>query len=121
MSRILIAEDDRANRRLAQLVLQEAGHSVETVNDGFQALDALREGAYDLILLDIMMPGLTGFEVSETVRGSGSANASTPIIAITAYMQEFEPERFARAGFNYVISKPYAVDELKGIVAHHLR
>ena len=63
MARILIAEDDEDLRLLLRLVVQRAGHEVEGVGDGVAALRAITRGGYDLVVLDNMMPGMTGLEV----------------------------------------------------------
>ena len=81
MLKILIAEDDRELRHLFGRVLAKDGYSVKGVSNGREALDALEADYYDLIISDIMMPVMDGYELVNTLRESGS---TTPILMITA-------------------------------------
>mgnify|MGYP000064797444 CR=1 FL=1 len=81
MARILIAEDDEDLRLLLRLVVQRAGHEVEGVGDGVAALRAITRGGYDLVVLDNMMPGMTGLEVLRACKDiTGAARPVMPIL-----------------------------------------
>ena len=81
MFKILIAEDDRELRQLFQHVLLKNGYTVKGVSDGQQALDALEKDYYDLIISDIMMPNMDGYELVRSLRDAGD---SIPVLMVTA-------------------------------------
>ena len=116
MSRILLAEDDPALRRLLAAILEEAGHRVLAVADGEAAAEALQAFTPDLVVTDILMPRRDGLELIRAIRGS---RAGTPILAIsgggTSGMDEVL--RFARLlGADATLAKPFGLVELHGAV-----
>ena len=104
--RILYADDQSDVRSLIQLHLERTGHHVVAVANGEEALRALREHTFDVLLLDEQMPGMTGSEVWRTIRSE--QNAPSPVaIAVTGYDTEEEQDRLLQLGFHTVIGKPF--------------
>ena len=91
--RILLVEDVRVNQMVASAILKRAGHSVQVAENGQEALDAIAEGAFDLVLMDIQMPVMNGFEATERIRASEPATRDLPIVALTAHTLESDRER----------------------------
>jgi len=112
--RVLCAEDSAVNLKLMTRILQKAGHEVVGVGDGRAALTALREGQFDLALMDIQMPVLDGIETVRAVRQeeSRSGGARLPIIAVTAHAMSGDRENCLEAGFDGYVSKPIRIAEL---------
>ena len=114
--RILIADDDRDTvLSLATILLQE-GHEVREVYRGDAVLDQVRAYKPDVVLLDIGMPGLTGFEVARHVERE--LGRTRPLmIAITAWKQNSAKVLGKLVGFDHYVTKPYSMDELLGLIA----
>ena len=110
--RILAAEDDRLGRELIATILQGAGYRVDLVADGRQAIDAFRDHRYDLVLMDIQMPGMDGVEATRQLRHLEAEDEHTPVLALTAYALEQERERCFSAGMDDFIVKPIEPDGL---------
>ena len=110
--RVLLAEDSATNRMLATAILKSAGYDVTATANGRELLSAIRAEAYDLILMDIFMPEMDGFEATAAVRALPDARARIPIIAMTAYAVESDRERCLAAGMSDYISKPIHKQEL---------
>ncbi|MDE3195533.1 MAG: response regulator [Acidobacteriota bacterium] len=119
MKRILIADDQATARELLKTVLSGAGYQVFEAIDGNDAVARAAELRPDLILLDIHMPGKTGFEVCDFVRNHSDLS-TTPIIAITAGLMSGERERALSAGFTEFVSKPVSISALRLTVARLL-
>ena len=116
-ARILIVDDDDVSCRLFAEVLEGDGHKVQKAHSGEEALDRLRTEAYDLLLVDVRMPGITGLDVSRTMR---QEQPELPIIVMTAFGSiETAVEAIHEGAFDYV-SKPMNLDELKKIVSRAL-
>ncbi len=111
--RILAAEDDRSGRELIATILRGAGYRVDLVADGQQAIDAFRDRRYDLVLMDIQMPGIDGVEATRQLRRLESENEHTPVLALTAYALDQERERCFSAGMDDFIVKPIEPDGLR--------
>lgn len=105
---VLVADDDPVNRRLASILLTRAGHTVHAVASGFEALSALALRAFDLILLDYEMPGLSGPETAQRIRSGdcGEQAKSATILAVTGHCGEGERQCCLNAGMDGVIVKP---------------
>ena len=112
MNRILIVEDEVPIAQLIEMSLARAGYQCEAVNDGCAAADKIEQNDYDLVLLDIMLPGLDGYELLEYLRPMG-----TPVIFITAKGTLGDRVR----GLNDYIVKPFEVAELVARVESVLR
>ena len=111
MPNLLIAEDDPDIRELLNFRLAAAGHAVTAVEDGPSALDAAAEAAPDLVLLDVMMPGLSGIDVCRALRARPET-ADLPVILLTARSQEADVQAGFRAGADDYITKPFSPREL---------
>ncbi len=108
--RILVVEDNDVNRLLAVRVLEKAGYRTEIAVDGKTALDALEKNRYDVVLMDVNMPDMDGFEVTRIIRGDRfreSPNHGVPIIAVTAHSLDEDLARCLAAGMNDYVSKPF--------------
>ncbi|MEI9991951.1 MAG: response regulator [Rhizomicrobium sp.] len=104
--RVLLAEDNKINQQFAVHLLAKAGHTVVVANNGHEAVDALRAGDFDVVLMDIQMPELDGIEATKQIRKLPSAKARIPIIAMTAHAMSGAREEYLRAGMDDYISKP---------------
>jgi len=106
--RVLLAEDNLVNQRIALAVLEHWGVQVTAVSNGVDALAQLQEHSFDVALLDIRMPGLSGVEVTQAIRSYADARrAAIPIIALTANAFEADRATYLAAGMNACITKPY--------------
>jgi len=105
--RILIADDNPVNCRLAMLLLEKAGHRIDMVEDGAAAVEAVRRGDYDLVLMDVQMPGLDGLAATRRIRELEVAKAGVPVVAITANAMAGDDDRCLAAGMNDYITKPF--------------
>jgi signal transduction histidine kinase/CheY-like chemotaxis protein len=111
--RILVAEDNELNQHLMKQLLSKRGHEVYVAATGTEALARLDELAPDLLLLDLHMPEMDGFQVIEAIRaGERSSGGHLPVIAVTARARELDRERCLASGVDGFISKPIAADDL---------
>ncbi|WP_340817657.1 PAS domain S-box protein [Methanolobus sp. WCC4] len=106
--RVLVVEDNIVNQNVAQSILKKLGISAEIANNGVEALKALEERAYDLVLMDVQMPEMDGFEATRHIRDQQSAvlDHHVPIIAMTAHAMKGDRELCYEAGMDDYISKP---------------
>jgi PAS domain S-box-containing protein len=113
-ARVLVAEDNIINQRVALGILKRLGIRAEAVANGTEALEALRKIPYDLVLLDVQMPVLDGYETVRAIRrpGSGVLNPKVPVVALTAHALEGDRERCLEAGMDDYVSKPITPQEL---------
>ena len=102
---ILVVEDNRTNRELMTYLLRAFGYEVTAVAEGETGLREAQSGSYDLILCDVLMPGIDGFEFSRRYQGLASDH-KPPLVAVSALAMVGDRERLLRAGFNGYISKP---------------
>jgi len=111
---LLLAEDQPINQKLATRLLQKMGHSVTVVENGRQALLALEKNQFDVILMDIQMPEMDGFEATAAIREreKSQEGAHVPILAMTAHAMAGDRERCLEAGMDGYVSKPINVQEL---------
>lgn len=105
MKKILVTDDDPRNRKLEETLLRANGYDVRSVESGKASLEAVAVDPPDLILLDLMMPGMDGFEVVRQLKAD-PATRRIPIIMVTALDDEGSRMRLAAAGVSEVISKP---------------
>jgi CheY-like chemotaxis protein len=118
--RILLAEDNEINRRVAVRILEKEGHQVFAVEDGRKALDALRSWTFDVVLMDVQMPVMDGLEATRAIRQSErQSSAHIPIIALTAHAMSGDRERCLEAGTDDYISKPINVRALLSLLEKH--
>jgi DNA-binding response OmpR family regulator len=112
---VLVADDDEDILQLVAFRLERAGYTVVTAPDGQQALVAAREHQPDLAVLDVMMPGLNGYEVTRQLRAD-PATAHIPVILLTARVQEADVSRGFEAGADDYLRKPFSPQELRSRV-----
>ncbi|GAA2244489.1 response regulator transcription factor [Streptomyces indiaensis] len=115
MACVLVADDDADIRELVAFKLTQSGHEVTAVEDGLQALQAVRELKVDIALLDIRMPGISGLDLCRQLRAAPET-ASLPIILITARSQEGDIEDGFAAGADDYVIKPFSPRELSSRV-----
>jgi two-component system sensor histidine kinase/response regulator len=104
--RILLADDNAGNCRIVVLMLEKAGHQIAVVNDGAQAIEAVREKDYDVVLMDVQMPDVDGLEATRRIRALSGDKASVPIIAVTANALTGDDKRCFAAGMDDYLTKP---------------
>ena len=114
--RVLVVDDNAINRRVAQEILQNAGCFVVTADGGNAAIEVVQHQAFDIVLMDIQMPGMSGVEATERIR-SLKLPQLPPIVAMTAYSMAGDKAKFMDAGLDEYISKPIRPDELLPKVA----
>eukprot|EP01132_Coremiostelium_polycephalum_P011097 gene11097-13573_t len=114
---ILLAEDNIVNQRLAVRLLERFGHKVTLAENGLQAVAACEMKEFDLILMDVQMPHMGGFEATSTIRKRESElGKHTPIIAMTAHALARDKEKCLEAGMDDYLSKPINPDQLKSLI-----
>jgi CheY-like chemotaxis protein len=119
--RILQAEDDAAIAELTQHLLQKKGWSVVTVPDGEKAFETFQKGCYDLVLMDVQMPGMDGLEATRRIREyEQSKGFNVPIIALTAHALEADRNGCIEAGMNDFLTKPIQNDSLYSCIEGYL-
>ena len=109
--RILLAEDNPVNLQVATAMLVKRGHHVDVVSNGREAVDAVTARGYDVVLMDIQMPEMDGFEATERIRGLARGKA-LPIIALTAHALSGERERCLARGMTGYLAKPFRAHDL---------
>ncbi|MGX7708641.1 ATP-binding protein [Methylobacterium sp. Gmos1] len=114
--RILLVEDIEVNRELACLMLRKAGHGVDVATDGFQAVRAAEAGAYDLVLMDVQMPGLDGTMATRLIRCLPGPAGRVPVIAMTANVLPDQVQSFREAGMDDHLGKPFTPAELAALL-----
>lgn len=115
--RILVVEDEASLARSLQLELNHEGYEVETAQNGYEAMGRLSEGKWDLVLLDIMLPGLDGFEVCSRIR----KHSDVPIIMLTARDATSDKIRGLDTGADDYVAKPFVIEELLARIRARLR
>jgi two-component system sensor histidine kinase/response regulator len=116
--RILLAEDNPVNQRVALKMLEKFGYRADAVGNGLEVIEALKAVPYDLLLMDVQMPEMDGLEATRQIRGLGSGikNGHIPIIAMTAHAMKGFRQKCLDAGMNDYVSKPVDPGELEGVI-----
>ena len=111
--RILLAEDNPVNQKLAVRLLEKRGHSVVVATNGLEALEALEHERFDLVLMDVQMPEMSGLEATEAIRfKERETGRHIPIIAMTAHAMRGDRERCLESGMDGYATKPLSIGEL---------
>jgi CheY-like chemotaxis protein len=119
MPRILIVDDRARNRELLRIVLEQQGHLIVEAADGDEALRMIREQTTDLVLLDLTMPNIDGYEVLKKIRGNPQS-AALLVIAVTAHAMQNDREKILAAGFNGYVATPASVSTIRNEVSRAL-
>ena len=119
---VLLVEDNRINQIVTNQILTRAGISADTASSAEEALAALAEHRYGVVLMDVQMPGMDGIAATRVIRDPHSEvlDHNVPVIAMTAYTSEDDRRAFAEAGMTDYVSKPLEVDRLLEVVRAHL-
>ena len=117
---ILLVEDHPINQKVALIFLEKLGYQVEVALDGEQGVAAAEQKPYDLILMDIQMPVMSGFVATQKIRTGGGPNAHTPIIAMTANAMPSDKEACIQYGMNDFLTKPFTQEDLAHMLATYL-
>lgn len=118
---VLIVEDNATNQMLIAAYLDKFGLSYATAANGREALEMLGQGAYDLVLMDVMMPEMDGLEATRRIRGLEGGHARIPIVALTANAMAGDRETYLEAGMDGYVSKPINAHDLFFAMAEHLQ
>lgn len=118
-AKILLVEDNAANRYLETFLLENSGFAVVHAANGFEALSKARAEQPDLILMDIQMPEMDGYEAARTLRDTPEV-AQIPIVAVTSYAMTGDRERALRLGFVGYLEKPIATETFVAQIARFL-
>lgn len=113
---LLLVDDSATNRALASSLLARLGYTVDHVDSGPKAVDAVRAGNYAAVLMDIWMPGMDGFEATAAIRALPSPNGTLPIIAMTAHAGDKERRRCLDSGMDDHVGKPIDRAELAAVL-----
>ncbi|HET7486694.1 MAG TPA: response regulator [Acidimicrobiales bacterium] len=119
--RILVADDNPVNQRLAALLLERMEYRVDTVGDGAEAVTAVFRGGYDAVVMDCEMPGMDGYQASGEIRRREAGSRHIPIVAVTASVLHTDVERALAAGMDAHVGKPIDRNELARTLARLLR
>jgi CheY-like chemotaxis protein len=114
--KVLHVDDDPMNLRVVQEILGAFGHDAVMACSGQEALERLAVEAFDIMLLDIHMPGMTGVDVIERLRSSSGPERDIPVIALTADVYSRRPAEYVALGFNDFVSKPILVSGLMATI-----
>jgi hypothetical protein len=114
--RILLAEDNLVNQRVAISMLGKMGHRITLATNGLEAVEQWREGAFDLIFMDVQMPEMTGMQAARQIRQEEAAGAHIPIVAMTASAMSEERDRCLAAGMDGFISKPVSYQVIEDMI-----
>ena len=115
--KVLIVDDEELNRKLSKIILEENGLVADEAADGAQAIDLIKANEYDLVLMDIQMPGMSGLEATHILR---KEKANLPVIALTANAKKEDEEIYIAAGMTDYLSKPFKEQELLSKILHVL-
>ncbi|MEL6791378.1 MAG: ATP-binding protein [Pseudomonadota bacterium] len=118
--RVLVAEDNLANKRFVSAVLGSFDVETDIVMNGADAVEAAKKTAYDLILMDVHMPIMNGVEATKRIRAAGQLNAETTIVALTAVTMPGDHKQFINAGMDDVLPKPLELASLRSKIAASL-
>ena len=119
---VLLVEDNKVNQKVAERILEKFGYISDIVSNGKEAINILEKKSYDIVLMDIQMPIMDGFEATRIIRDfeSNVVDHAVPIIAMTAHAMKGDRDRCLEAGMDDYISKPMRPDELKEVIYRQL-
>lgn len=120
-ARVLAVDDSPDSLNVLGCYLQRLGHQAELVESGFAAVEVTKKQSFDLIFMDVQMPGMDGFQATAMIRKQSALNREIPIIALTANAMVGDSERCFEAGMNDYLTKPYEADTLKRVIDKWVR
>ena len=109
----MVIEDEEEVRNLLADILIESGHHVETASDGSQGIELFKEKDFDMVFTDLGMPGMSGWQVAETVK---RINSKIPVAVITGWNVEMEKSEMRERGVNLIAHKPFEVNQILDLV-----
>lgn len=109
---ILLVEDNKLNQTVVKFTLKRYGYHIDVANNGIEAVEMFKEGTYDFILMDVMMPEMDGLEATKIIREEENGDDRIPIIALTADIMVANEEKCLENGMDAHLSKPFDVDHL---------
>ena len=119
-TRVLLVEDIVANQVVTATQLRREGHLVDIANDGPEAIAAVAAQPYDMIFMDIFMPGMNGLETTRQIRGMGGCAANVPIFALSANVAQEDQAKCEAAGMNGMLGKPISLQELLDVIGRRV-
>ena len=114
---VLLAEDNAVNQKLASRLLEKRGHTVTLANDGREAVELVKAGEFDVVLMDVQMPNMSGLEATAAIRDlERGTGRHVPIVAMTAHAMRGDQQRCLEAGMDDYVSKPIQPDHLMEVI-----
>jgi CheY-like chemotaxis protein len=114
---VLVVEDNPINLRVALLSLKKLGIEAETCSNGREAVECFQTGRWDVVFMDIQMPGLDGIQATQNIRQNVDADRQPFIVALTAHAMGAHRDQCRNAGMNAFLAKPFSSDDLAAVVA----
>ena len=111
--RVLVAEDNQINQRVIRALLERMGHACQTVSNGLEAVRAVQDAPFDMVLMDVQMPEMDGVEATREIRALGGHFLALPIVAVTANVLPGDAARYVGQGMNGVLAKPIEPQALR--------
>ncbi len=115
--RVLVVDDVAMNRDIAAAFIHSAGHEVDCAENGMMAVQAVVKNAFDVVTMDLRMPGIDGFEAARRIRALEPAGQRVPIVALTAAVSSEQAEQCRAAGMDGHLAKPFTLESLLGALA----
>lgn len=118
---ILIAEDNEVNQFVLTKMVEKMGYNVTVVDNGEDAVEAVKRYPYDMIFMDVQMPNMDGIQATRMIKGSLPSKSSIFIVAVTAHAMKGDSEKYLAAGMDEYISKPISIDAVSGVIDKFLK
>ncbi len=119
-SKVLLVDDDQLSRRMMELLLSEEGYNYDTASNGEEAVVAVQSQSFDIVLMDLQMPIMDGFEATRTIRAWEAENKHTPIVALTAMLFDDEIQNCLGVGMDGCIEKPFNTEQLFQLIEFYV-
>lgn len=117
---VLLAEDDISSQFMMRKKLEKCGYTVRTVSTGLEVLACLKERSYDLVLMDVQMPEMNGFDAIKAIRDMEYGERRIPIVVMSAYGADIDTKQMALLGINEFISKPIRTEMLENVISKYM-
>jgi len=117
-TKILVVDDDLMSQHLMQVLLTREGYQVDVASNGLEAVDAIKYQEFDVVFMDLQMPGMDGMEASRRIREWENGRQHTLIVALTADYLADKGQRLFEAGMDHYLSKPFEVQHIRRILEH---